>query len=56
LLNSSVLESKTVFRLGKEEGNGNIGSRATLSIGQCGQLPRVIKDFSDFCHTIVKEI
>jgi hypothetical protein len=43
-LKCSIVESETVFMLERDEANdkGNIGNMATLPIGQCEQLRRVI--------------
>jgi hypothetical protein len=45
MLKCSIVESKMVLMLEREEHDKATGSRVTLATGQFGQLPRVIKFF-----------
>jgi hypothetical protein len=48
ILKCLIVENDTVFIVDWRLDKGNSGGRATSPIGQCGQLPRVIKFFK-FC-------
>jgi hypothetical protein len=53
-LKCSIVELTTVFMFERVEKNdkGNTGSRSTLPTGLCWQIPRAIKIFKFFVHTI----